>query len=109
MNDMILTINGKSYKLVPTDEQLEERLNTPSVHQDTNRHITAYVCQLVNELQANGRHRTSETYRSALNSLLRYLAGNDIQRRAQAGLADKVVFRGGAQALACNLAPRRGR
>ena len=79
MNDMILTINGKSYKLVPTDEQLEERLNTPSVHQDTNRHITAYVCQLVNELQASGRHRTSETYRSALNSLLRYLAGNDIQ------------------------------
>ena len=41
--------------------------------------LNAYVYQLVNQLRQNGRNRTAETYRCALNSLLRFLPVSDIE------------------------------
>lgn len=77
MNDMILSINGINYKLVPMEEQAVEKTTLLSQH-NPDRHLKSYVCQLVEELRACGRRRTAETYRSAQNSLQRYLARNDI-------------------------------
>ena len=74
---MILSINGINYKLVPMEEQAVEKTTLLSQH-NPDRHLKSYVCQLVEELRASGRRRTAETYRSAQNSLLRYLARNDI-------------------------------
>ena len=74
---MILSINGINYKLVPVEEQAVEKTTLLSQH-NPDRHLKSYVCQLVEELRASGRRRTAETYRSAQNSLQRYLARNDI-------------------------------
>ena len=59
------------------EEQAVEKTTLLSQH-NPDRHLKSYVCQLVEELRASGRRRTAETYRSAQNSLQRYLARNDI-------------------------------
>ena len=67
--DIRIVLNNTEYTLTPV-------ITKPA--DDPSPTLARYVGQLSLELSSNGRHRTSETYRCALNSFLRYLRQPDI-------------------------------
>lgn len=66
-------VNGKEYQLIPTSnsEYSVETAEVPTFVQ--------FVDQLVGDLKKYGRRRTAETYRSAKNSFLRFIDGDDFR------------------------------
>ena len=77
--DILIKVNGRKYKLVAVVEQeTSHSSEVLATAEADSLMLKAYVYQLVNQLKLNGRNRTAETYRSALNSLLRFLNGGDI-------------------------------
>jgi len=78
--DILIKVNGRKYRLVAVVEQ--ETTHSSEVFaaaEADSLMLNAYVNQLVNQLRQNGRNRTAETYRCALNSLLRFLPASDIE------------------------------
>ncbi len=72
VEDIRIKLNGQEYVLKPveTTEHNKEGKPPPT--------LVNYVHQLSENLKQNGRHRTAETYRAALNSFLRFLPKEDI-------------------------------
>ena len=78
--DILIKVNGRKYRLVAVVEQEATHSSEVLAAAETNSlMLNAYVYQFVNQLRQNGRNRTAETYRCALNSLLRFLPVSDIE------------------------------
>lgn len=78
-DNVTVKVNGKLYRLVPAEETGRiDTTNKHAVQSDGIQMLKPFVNKLVNELLRHGRKRTAETYRTAMNSLSRFLNGCDI-------------------------------
>lgn len=70
LEDALVRLNGEPYELIRREE--DRSLNPPSASTS----IKVFMNSLIERLNVSGRERTAETYRSALNSFMRFSAGD---------------------------------
>ena len=70
LEDALVRLNGEPYELIRREE---DSGLTPT---SASTSIKVFMNSLIERLNVSGRERTAETYRSALNSFMRFSAGD---------------------------------